>query len=67
MRGGDVEAAHLLPLPPRTLLLHLRHQHQTVRLSSPWFLPRIHCKKMLPTFQSPAGISLTNLSLAGNN
>jgi hypothetical protein len=41
--GGDVEAAHLLPLPPRPLLLHLRHQRKTVKLSSPSFLPRSTC------------------------
>ncbi len=34
------------------------------------FVPRIemlHCKKRLAIFQSPAGMSLTKLSLAGNN
>jgi hypothetical protein len=36
--GGDVEAAHLLPLPPRTLLLHLRDHHQTVKTIQP-FIP----------------------------
>jgi hypothetical protein len=28
---------------------------------------RVHCKKGLMIFPSPAGISLTKLSLAGNN
>jgi hypothetical protein len=27
----------------------------------------VHCKKRLKVFPSPAGMSLTNLSLAGNN
>ncbi len=27
----------------------------------------LHCKKRLATFQSPAGMSLTKLSLGGNN
>ncbi len=27
----------------------------------------LHCKKMLPVFPSPGGVSLTKLSLAGNN
>ncbi len=26
----------------------------------------VHCKKRLPIFPSPAGMSLTKLSLAGN-
>jgi hypothetical protein len=26
---------------------------------------RVHCKKMLPIFPSPGGMSLTKLSLAG--
>jgi hypothetical protein len=27
----------------------------------------MHCKKMVASFPSPAGMSLTKLSLAGNN
>jgi hypothetical protein len=30
-------------------------------------LPTVHCKKWLASFPSPAGMSLTKLSLAGNN
>jgi hypothetical protein len=32
-----------------------------------WKLKNIHCKKSLTIFPSPAGMSLTNLSLAGKN
>ncbi len=30
-------------------------------------LPSVHCKKRLAVFPSPAGMSLTKLSLGGNN
>jgi hypothetical protein len=32
-----------------------------------WYLYDLHCKKRLANFQSPAGMSLTKLSVAGNN
>ncbi len=31
------------------------------------YLYDLHCKKRLANFQSPAGMSLTKLSVAGNN
>ncbi len=31
------------------------------------FIPRVHCKKRLAVFPSPARMSFTKLSLAGNN
>jgi hypothetical protein len=36
-------------------------------LAFPRFLPYLHCKKRLPVFPTPAGMSLTKLSLTGNN
>jgi hypothetical protein len=32
-----------------------------------FFAMKIHCKKRLAVFPSPAGMSLTKLSLAGNS
>ncbi len=32
-----------------------------------WSVGTVHCKKSLSFFPSPGGISLTKLSLAGNN
>ncbi len=34
---------------------------------SPGYIFKLHCKKLLAIFPSPAGMSLTKLSLAGNN
>ncbi len=39
----------------------------TVLFSNVYIFVTLHCKKRLVVFPSPAGMSLTKLSLAGNN
>jgi hypothetical protein len=47
---------------------HLRTMETSPDPSPPNHLrPSLHCKKRLTIFHSPAGMSLTKLSLAGNN
>ncbi len=46
----------------------IKDEYTTSRLLNKWADSfRLHCKKRLVVFPSPAGMSLTKLSLAGNN
>jgi hypothetical protein len=45
----------------------MQHLSTTARSIQQVLLERLHCKKRLAIFLSPAGMSLTKLSLAGNN
>ncbi len=42
------------------------HKYKVTSFSNSWF-QILHCKQRLDTFPSPAGMSLTKLSLGGNN
>jgi hypothetical protein len=63
----QVEAAHLLEDPQDVGHLRIGVKVHKLAKSSLQILNFHHCKKRLSNFPSPAGMSITKLSLARNN